>query len=164
MLKLDHFLPYRLSVASNAVSTRISLSYRKRFGLKVPEWRLIAILAEHDSLTPLEIGQAGELDKITVSRAAAGLIERGLVAPRRNPGDGRSHFLSLTGDGRALYGEIAPAALAMEAELLVGFSAEERATLEALLRQIENAALGSSDDNTEPPTQLQTVAGYGRQV
>ena len=141
MLTLDRFLPYRLSVASNAVSTRISQSYRKRFGLKIPEWRLIAILAEHESLTPQEIGQAGELDKITVSRAAAALIERGLVSQRRNPGDGRSHFLSLTSDGRSLYTEIVPAALAMETELLAGFSAVERKTLEALLRRIETAAL-----------------------
>ena len=140
MLTLDRFLPYRLSVASNAVSKRISQSYRKRFGLKVPEWRLIAILAEHDSMTPQDIGQAGELDKITVSRAAAALIERGLVAQRRNPVDGRSHFLSLTPDRRALYTEIAPAALALEAELLEDFSTEERTALEALLRRIETAA------------------------
>lgn len=139
-LRLDHFLPYRLSVASNAVSTRISQSYRARFGLKVPEWRLIAILAEHDRMTPQEIGQAGELDKITVSRAATTLIERSLVTQTRNPGDGRSHFLSLTPEGRALHAEIAPAALAMEAELLSGFSKEERATLDALLRRIERAA------------------------
>jgi len=140
MLTLDRFLPYRLSVASNAVSTRISQSYRKRFGLKIPEWRLIAILAEHDSMTPQDIGQAGELDKITVSRAAAALIDRGLVAQRRNPVDGRSHFLSLTPDGRALYTEIAPAALALEAELLEGFSTMECAALEELLRRIEKAA------------------------
>jgi DNA-binding MarR family transcriptional regulator len=145
MLKLDRFLPYRLSVASNAVSTRISQSYRKRFGLKVPEWRLIAILAEHDSMTPQEIGQAGELDKITVSRAATALIERGLVAQRRNPVDGRSHFLSLTPDGRALYTEIAPVALAMEAELLAGLSSSEREALEALLRRIEAAAQEKPD-------------------
>lgn len=143
MLKLDRFLPYRLSVASNAVSTRISQSYRKRFGLKIPEWRLIAILADHESLTPQEIGQAGELDKITVSRAAASLIERGLVAQRRNPGDGRSHFLSLTSDGRALYDEIVPAALTLESKLLEDFSMEERGQLEALLRRIEGAARAS---------------------
>lgn len=140
MLSLDRFLPYRLSVASNAVSTRISQSYRKRFGLKIPEWRLIAILAEHESMTPQEIGRTGELDKITVSRAAATLIARGLVAQQRNPGDGRSHFLSLTREGRALYAEIAPVALAMEADLLSGFAAAERAQLEALLRKIEKAA------------------------
>ena len=139
-LILDHFIPYRLSVASNAVSARISQSYRRKFGLKIPEWRLIAILAEQDSMTPLDIGKAGELDKITVSRAAAALIERGLVQQRKHPGDGRSHFLSLTSDGRALYREIAPIALATEANLLACFSAEERSLLDGLLRRIERSA------------------------
>ncbi len=93
MLRLDRFLPYRLSVASNAVSSRISQSYRKRFGLKIPEWRVIAILAEHESMTPLDIGQAGQLDKITVSRAATARVERGLIKQPRKPGDGRAQFL-----------------------------------------------------------------------
>jgi len=139
-LRLDAFIPYRLSVASNAVSTLISASYRKRFGLKVPEWRLIAILAEGSEMTPQALGNAARIDKISVSRAAAALIERGLVVARDNPGDGRSHLLALTSNGRSLYTEIAPLALAMEAELLAGFSAEERAQLEALLRRIETAA------------------------
>jgi DNA-binding MarR family transcriptional regulator len=140
MLRLDAFLPYRLSVASNAVSTRISASYRKRFGLKVPEWRLIAILAESREMTPQALGSAARIDKISVSRAAAALIERGLIVARNNPGDGRSHLLALTKDGRALYAEIAPVALAMEAELLGSFSDKERAMLDALLRRIEAAA------------------------
>jgi DNA-binding MarR family transcriptional regulator len=139
-LRLDAFLPYRLSVASNAVSTRISASYRKRFGLKVPEWRLIAILAESREMTPQALGSAARIDKISVSRAAAALIERGLIVARDNPGDGRSHLLALTEDGRALYAEIAPLALAMEAELLGSFSDKERALLDALLRRIEAAA------------------------
>lgn len=139
-LRLDAFLPYRLSVASNAVSARISSSYRKRFGLKVPEWRLIAILAETDEMTPQELGSAARIDKINVSRAAAALIERGLIVARDNPEDGRSHLLALTEDGRALYAEIAPLALAMEAELLGSFTGEERALFDALLRRIEAAA------------------------
>lgn len=139
-LKLDHFLPYRLSVATNAVSARISQSYRKRFGLKVPEWRLVAILAEHDEMTPQDIGKAGELDKIMVSRASAALIDRGLVTQRRNPQDGRSHFLRLTQEGRSLYEEVVPAALKLERELLADFSAEDRDLLDQLLRRIERAA------------------------
>ena len=138
-LILDHFIPYRLSVASNAVSARISASYRKRFGLKVPEWRLIAILAEGGEMTPQALGQAARIDKISVSRAAAALIERSLVMQRANPGDGRSHLLSLTTDGASLYAEIAPVALAMEAELLSGFSDAERRLLDELLRRIEGA-------------------------
>jgi DNA-binding MarR family transcriptional regulator len=127
-LLLDRFLPYRLSVASNAVSGRIS------------EWRLIAILAETPSLTPAMLGDRTRMDKIAVSRAAAALIERGLVAADDNPADGRSHFLSLTDDGRALYAEIAPVALSTEAALFESLSADERATLESLLRRIESAA------------------------
>lgn len=139
-LTLEEFVPYRLSVASNAVSTRISQSYRKRFKLKVAEWRLIAILAETAHMTPQDIGKAGELDKITVSRAAAALLKRGLVAQDRNPEDGRSHFLSLTAEGEALYEQIVPAAKAMEDALLANFTAEDRTQLVRLLRQIEIAA------------------------
>ncbi len=35
-LKLDDFLPYRLSIASNAVSDAVAGAYRARFGLKIP--------------------------------------------------------------------------------------------------------------------------------
>lgn len=139
-LRLDQFLPYRLSVAANAVSTRISQSYRKRFRLKVPEWRLIAILAEQVRMTPQDIGKAGELDKITVSRAAAAMIKRGLVTQDRNPEDGRSHYLLLTAEGRALYEQVAPASKALEAELLAGWSEGDRENLATLLRRIEEAA------------------------
>ena len=44
-LKLDSYLPYRLSVASNAVSGLIARAYEDRFGLTVPQWRVICVLA-----------------------------------------------------------------------------------------------------------------------
>ena len=145
-LALDRFLPYRLSVASNAVSNRISNAYRKRFGLKVAEWRLIAILAEMPALTPAMLGERTRMDKIAVSRGAAALIERGLVNADNNPSDGRSHFLSLTESGRALYAEIAPVALATEAKLFESLTVAERATLENLLRRVESEALKVGDE------------------
>src|SRR3546814_4759992 len=45
-LNLDNFLPYRLSIASNVLSSRIAAEYENRFGLKIPEWRLMAVLGE----------------------------------------------------------------------------------------------------------------------
>jgi hypothetical protein len=45
-LNLDNFLPYRLSIASNALSSRIAAEYENRFGLKIPEWRLMAVLGK----------------------------------------------------------------------------------------------------------------------
>lgn len=143
-LILDRFLPYRLSVASNAVSARISNAYRRRFGLKITEWRLLAILAEQERATPASLGDATRMDKIAISRAAAALIERGLVCAEDNPADGRSHYLSLTDDGRTLHAEIAPLALATEADLFIGFSTEEKRLLDTLLRRIEMVALNAS--------------------
>jgi DNA-binding MarR family transcriptional regulator len=144
-LVLDRFLPYRLSVASNAVSGRIATAYRARFGFRIPEWRLIAILAEAERMTPVMLRERTMMDKIAVSRAAAALVERGLVAAVDNPDDGRSHFLSLTEEGRALYAEIAPLALEIEAELFGGLTAAERAAFETLLRKLELAAQSSPE-------------------
>lgn len=45
-LKLDQFLPYRLSIVSNRVSSAVASTYQALFGLKIPEWRLVAIIAE----------------------------------------------------------------------------------------------------------------------
>ncbi|MCL4674219.1 MAG: MarR family transcriptional regulator, partial [Sphingomonadaceae bacterium] len=54
-LRLDQFLPYQLSIASNAVSDRIAEVYREQFGLKIPEWRVMAVLGDKGALTQREL-------------------------------------------------------------------------------------------------------------
>lgn len=139
-LKLDQFLPYRLSIASNRVSAAIASAYQALFGLKIPEWRLIAVLAEGTGATPQALGAATRMDKVTVSRAAAALVERGLVDRLPNAGDQRSHVLTLTATGRTLYDEVAPKALELEARLFADFSATERKTFRAMLDRLEASA------------------------
>jgi DNA-binding MarR family transcriptional regulator len=139
-LKLERFVPYRLSVASNAVSDVIAGAYRALFGLTVAEWRLVTVLAERGRETQFGLGAATRMDKVTVSRAAIALVDRGLVERGPNPDDKRSHLLSMTEAGRLLYDQVAPKALALEKTLLADFSAEEVRTLKAMLARIEAAA------------------------
>ncbi|MGY2735935.1 MarR family winged helix-turn-helix transcriptional regulator [Sphingomonas sp. UYP23] len=139
-LKLDDFLPYRLSIASNRVSAAIATAYQALFGLKISEWRLVAVIAEGPGMTQQALGLATRMDKVTVSRAAAALVERGLVARQPNPGDQRSHMLALTATGRALYDDVAPKALELEARVFAGFSPKEIATFRAMLDRIEASA------------------------
>ncbi|TPG54387.1 MarR family winged helix-turn-helix transcriptional regulator [Sphingomonas glacialis] len=139
-LKLDDFLPYRLSIASNRVSAAIASAYQALFGLKISEWRLVAVIAEGPGMTQQALGLATRMDKVTVSRAAAALVERGLVARQPNPGDQRSHMLALTTTGRALYDDVAPKALELEARVFGGFSPKEIATFRAMLDRIEASA------------------------
>ena len=146
-LRLDSFVPYRLSIASNTVSDAIASAYRSLFGLTIAEWRLVAILAEHDGVTQLDLGEATRMDKVTVSRAAIGLVDRGLVKRAPNPADQRSHLLSLTKDGWSLYDQVAPKALALDDAVLAGFDKAEVAQLMSMLERLEAAALRLEDEN-----------------
>jgi DNA-binding MarR family transcriptional regulator len=139
-LKLDQFLPYRLSIASNRVSEAVATAYHALFGLRIPEWRLVAVIAESGGVTQQTLVAATRMDKVSVSRAAIALVDRGLAERKPNPGDQRSHLLSLTGPGRALYESVAPKALELEAKVFAGFTAEELARFRAMLDRIEIAA------------------------
>ncbi len=139
-LALEKFLPYRLSIASYMVSDVIAGAYRSMFGLSIPEWRLVTVLAQRGQASQFELRAATRMDKVTVSRAAAALVSRALVDRSPNPEDQRSHRLALTESGRSLYAEIAPKALELERELLIGFSPQEVSALEAMLVRLEEAA------------------------
>ena len=138
-LVLDDYIPYRLSIASNAVSKLIARAYEDRFGLTVPQWRLMAVLAEKP-MTQQQIVVRTQMDKVTVSRAAQGLVSRHLVGRAAHEADGRSHILTLTEQGRALHADIAPLALAYEAALLSGLEPDEIETLKRLLMRVEGVA------------------------
>jgi len=136
-LRLDDFVPYRLSYTSNLVSDAIARTYESLFGLTIPEWRLVAVIAEHDGITQAAICARTGMDKVTVSRAAIALTTRGLVSRAPSATDRRSHDLALTRDGRALYAQIAPKALELEKQIFGGLSAEELGAFVATLRRID---------------------------
>jgi DNA-binding MarR family transcriptional regulator len=139
-LKLDGYLPYRLSVASNAVSRLIARAYEDRFGLTIAQWRLIAVLAEDGPLTQQAIGSRTVMDKVTVSRATQGLVKRKLVQRAPHDADGRSHRLALSRAGAHLYSDVAPVALAYEARLLRQFDSSAVEGLKQLLLHLERVA------------------------
>lgn len=150
-LRLESYLPYRLSVASNAVSGLIARAYQDRFGLTIPQWRLICVLAEEGRMTQGQIVTRTFMDKVTVSRAAQGLAVRHLVDRSDNHADGRSHVLMLTPQGRRLFAEVAPLALAYEAALISGLAPEDVMLLRRLLGRLQSAAAALVGEGEPPP-------------
>ncbi len=140
-LVLENFLPYRLSFTSNLVSEAIAAAYSALFGLSIPEWRLLAVIAEGERTTQAQIAMRTRMDKVTVSRAAATLRQRALVAIVPNPDDGRSHLLALSGEGRALYDQIAPKALELEQGIFALLDPAELEAFTRTLRKIDAAIL-----------------------
>lgn len=139
-LRLDEYLPYRLSVAANAVSQLIARAYVDRFGLTVPQWRLLAVLAEDGPSTQQVLCGRTVMDKVTVMRAARGLAQRRLVRRVPNSADGRSHHLLLSPAGERMYQAVAPLALDYEAALLQGLQGPQVQQLEQWLRRLQSRA------------------------
>ena len=135
-LTLSAFLPYQLSITSNAVSDLIARAYRGKFALKVPEWRVMALLGEAEVATQRQLVAATAMDKVTVNRACKALEERALVNRVPNTRDGRSHHLALTAAGRDLYEQIVPEAMQLEAELEKILGRGEAKMLEHMLAQL----------------------------
>lgn len=145
-LTLDEYMPYRLAVASSAVSTLISTAYDSLYGLKIPEWRLIMILREDGPSTQQALVKRGGMDKVTISRAAQALAKRRLITRAPHEHDGRSHHLILTAEGERLFADVVPAAGEYEKVMLADFTPEEVATFKKLLRRVEDAALKAQNN------------------
>lgn len=150
-LRLDEFIPFRLSVTSNLVSDTIARTYRSLFGLSIPEWRLVAVVAEAGGISQGATATRTRMDKVTVSRAAIALVERGLMTREGNPGDRRSHLLRLTEAGGELYAAIAPKALDLERRIFQGFTCDEVDGFVGMLRRIDAVTLGLGEDAADPP-------------
>jgi len=134
--RLTDFLPYRLAIASNAVSGLIAGEYRVEFGLKIPEWRIMAVLGDVGSLTQRDLVQVTLMDKVAVNRACKVLEDRNLLQRSPNEADGRSHHLELTEDGRAMHDEIWPQAVSTYEQIFAALTPRETEKLRALLDKL----------------------------
>jgi DNA-binding MarR family transcriptional regulator len=133
-LHLEKFLPYRLSVLSNTVSTAIAAAYFMNFGLSIPEWRVMAVLAANPGLSAAEVTARTAMDKVAVSRAVASLLAAGRLQRTTAPADRRRTHLALTRAGERVYARVVPMALEYERSLVAPLSRRDRIELDRLVR------------------------------
>jgi DNA-binding MarR family transcriptional regulator len=136
-LDLPGFLPFRLNQLAAEVSGRLSTIYAERFDLDVPQWRVLAALADGQVLTAQDIVASTRTHKSTVSRAVQSLLERGLIAAAPNASDGRSRTLCMTDAGRLLMAELIPLAKKFEDDLLSELSGPSRESLLVVVADLE---------------------------
>lgn len=140
-LHLENFLPYRLSVLSNTVSSAIAAAYFMNFGLSIPEWRVMAILAANPGLSAAEVTARTAMDKVAVSRAVAALQATGRLHRTTTSTDRRRTHLELTRAGLSVYAQVVPMALKYERDLVSPLNKRDRATLDRLVRVLLGRAV-----------------------
>jgi DNA-binding MarR family transcriptional regulator len=139
-LHLDRFIPYRLSVLANTVSMSIAAAYEREFGLSIPQWRVLAVLARYPNLSAIEVAERTAMDKVAVSRAVQGLLSSKRVLRAYDKGDRRRSILRLSAAGQAVYTRVAPLALRYEEQLLSALSASDQRVLDRLLGRLMEQA------------------------
>ena len=117
-LELETFLPYRLNRIAAAVSQDFRSVYGPHHDLTIPEWRVLATLGQSEKISAKEIGRHSSMHKTKVSRAVRALEERRWLTRRESEEDRREEILSLTMQGRKVYKDIVPKALAFEKQIL----------------------------------------------
>ncbi|XHB98296.1 MarR family transcriptional regulator [Nitratireductor sp. ac15] len=140
-LALEHFLPYRLTRLTDAISRDFSQAYRARLGLTRPEWRTLATIGQFGMMTATEIGAHSSMHKTKVSRAVAALETRRWLVRTPDPQDRRVERLTLSKTGQKAYEDMVPVAHGFETKLLARMKPKERAAVLEGLAALERAVL-----------------------
>ncbi|MFT4671686.1 MAG: DNA-binding MarR family transcriptional regulator [Pseudohongiellaceae bacterium] len=140
VLNLERYLPYRLSILSNKISSKIAETYSDKFALSITEWRIMAVLGEHPDVSADEVSFKTQIEKSILSRAINKLLSRHLIAREFNPSDKRRSMLTLTETGLSVYEEIVPVAYEMEQELLACFNKEDQEQFSVLVDRLYDHA------------------------
>ena len=142
MAKLDlfKFVPFRLNRLSAEVSQALSSEYQERYGLDIPEWRVLATLGfRNEPCTAQYISHCTRTHKSTISRAVMSLMQRRLVERVENVDDRRAFSLRMTDKGKALYEELIPRLLRKEQGIMSCLSVQERKEFARLLGKMEES-------------------------
>lgn len=137
ILELESFLPYRLYRLADAVSREFSGIYKDRLGLTRPEWRTLAGLGQHGTMTAKALGEQSAMHKTKVSRAVAELERRRWLRRAPDENDRRIEHITLTRTGLAAYRDMVPLAKAFEQALLDKLNLQERAGLARAVAALE---------------------------
>ena len=139
-LDLFKFVPFRLNRVAAEVSAALSGEYQARYGLDIPEWRVLATLGFRNAACSAQyIAHCTRTHKSTISRAVTALMARQLVERVENKDDRREFALRMTRRGRALYQKLIPRLLRKEREIMSCLSANERNDFARMLGKIESS-------------------------
>jgi DNA-binding MarR family transcriptional regulator len=137
-LDLFKFVPFRLNRLAAEVSSALSGEYQQRYGLDIPEWRVLATLGFRvEACSAQYIAHCTRTHKSTISRAVTALMTRQLVERVENKDDRREFALRMTRKGEALYQKLIPRLLRREREIMSCLTVKEREDFARMLGKIE---------------------------
>lgn len=148
-LRINEFLTFHLLRLASIAKASVAREYLDPAGLSVPEWRLLATVANFSPLPFSDITAMTTMDKGQVSRTLRSAQAKGLVATELLPAERRGAaetlasspsisrvIVSITPSGRSLYEKVMPVAQRYQAGLIGLMTPEERQVMLDVLQRV----------------------------
>lgn len=120
----------------------------KPFGLKQPEWRILALARELGKVSITELAEKVVIERTTIGKMTARLAEKGWLRKHASRSDGRSVTLTLTPAGKKLLRQTSPMILNLMAHYASSLSYHQYEsffrTLQAYERSVVSTALSAT--------------------
>ncbi|HEY5828741.1 MAG: MarR family winged helix-turn-helix transcriptional regulator [Hyphomicrobiaceae bacterium] len=133
-------LSSRLLRLSNTLGLYSSRRYRSQFGVTLPEWRVLSIIALQRTTSARDISLTLATDKAWVGLTVQKLERRGFVRRVSDKRDARRTLVSLTKQGQQVHDAIMLNALRRQKRLLSKLTDDNAQSLIASLDQLQAEA------------------------
>lgn len=100
---IEGFVSYKLSLLSRLINRRSTRYFAEEFNMTLAEWRCLVQIVEGLGTTVRDISERTFADKGQISRAAQGLLAKGLIVGKSDPLDRRSVRYKATSKGKSLF-------------------------------------------------------------
>ncbi len=105
-------------------------------GGSLPTWLILLNLKINTSANQRQIAEAVGIREATLTHHLSGMEQHGLITRERDPGNRRTHLLTPTPEGEALFHALRQAAVAFDRRLRRGLTAGQVSALAAGLDQL----------------------------
>src|SRR5262245_31132101 len=133
-------LSYRVLLLSNTLARWAAREYPRRFGVSLPEWRVLSIVAARSPVAVNAIADAVSVDKAWVSRTLRRLARGGYIRPRQDPRDERRVLIEITLKGRAKAEEMLRASQNRQRRLVAGLRSADLGRFLKMLASLQARA------------------------
>ena len=132
---LTSHLGFWLRYVSNHVSHAFARKLEGR-GITVAEWVVLRELYGVGTIAPSRLAEKMGMTRGAITKLADRLLAKGLIVRAANPDDARAQTLAIAETGRALIPDLSALADQNDAEFFGHMTADERAQIEAVLKDI----------------------------
>ncbi len=117
----------------HAYESRMAQDANNVIGLALADCSVLMVLHQFAPLNSARLARIMDINPGTISLYVQRLVEKGLVAKEQDADDRRNWWLTLTGPGQTVAGEVVASAAAYTRDFLAALDKDEQRTLHGLL-------------------------------